>query len=92
MKLTFFWKFDITHIREIDPPLDGEWGAVGEDGTFSGRRFRSCFERERKLFELINQFRLRISPSQAGELDHGLIGFAKEKKLFEKNILNALKA
>ena len=22
--------------REIDPPLDGEWGAVGEDGTFSG--------------------------------------------------------
>ena len=23
------------------PPLDGEWGAVGEDGTFSGKLNRS---------------------------------------------------
>ena len=44
MKLSHPRKLDIDHIREIDPPLDGEWGAVGEDGTFSGRRFRSGFE------------------------------------------------
>ena len=43
-KIELFWKFDTNHTREIDPPLDGEWGAVGEDGTFSGRRFRSGFD------------------------------------------------
>ena len=32
---------------------------------------------------MINQFRLRMAPSQAENFDHGLIGFEKERELFE---------
>ena len=42
------------------------------------------FQRVRKLFELINQFRLRMAPFQVWKVDHRLIDFEKEKKLLEK--------
>ena len=41
-------------------------------------------ESSRKLFELINQFRLRMAPFQVWKVDHRLIDFEKEKKLLEK--------
>ena len=49
------------------------------------------FVRERKLFELINQFRLRMASFQVWKVDHRLlIYFEKEMNLFEKNYLKRI--